>query len=184
MDLVDIFPSELLWIFGIPLLVAVILVLVAGRREPDTAQTRTQARYLAAICLISLFVALFAGRYFGRWAVAAVTRFFGPASGSVAWSHSASLMQRKSTCRATSMGGGARRPCSRAVAVLSIWQYRSNPTAAMCPLCSVPRRFPAPRISRSRMAILKPLPSAVYCLMAFTRFRASPTVMRSRGNIK
>jgi drug/metabolite transporter (DMT)-like permease len=60
MDLVDILPSELLFVFGIPLLVAVILVLVAGRRDPDAAQTRTQARYLAAIGLVSLFVPLFA----------------------------------------------------------------------------------------------------------------------------
>jgi hypothetical protein len=59
-DLVDILPSELLFVFGIPLLVAVILVLVAGRSDTDLARTRTQARYLAAICLVSLFVALFA----------------------------------------------------------------------------------------------------------------------------
>jgi hypothetical protein len=60
MDFADILPSELLFLFGIPLLVAVILVLVAGRKEPDGALTRTQARYLAAICLVSLFVTLFA----------------------------------------------------------------------------------------------------------------------------
>lgn len=60
MDLVDILPSELLFIFGIPLLVAIILVLVAGRSDADLARTRTQTRYLAAICLVSLFVALFA----------------------------------------------------------------------------------------------------------------------------
>jgi hypothetical protein len=59
-ELVDILPSELLFVFGVPLLVAVILVLVAGRTDADLAQTRTQARYLAAICLVSLFIALFA----------------------------------------------------------------------------------------------------------------------------
>jgi hypothetical protein len=60
MDLLDILPGELAVIFGVPLVVAVILVLVAGRRDDDSAHTRTQARYLAAICLVSLFVALFA----------------------------------------------------------------------------------------------------------------------------
>jgi len=60
MDLVDILPSELLFLFGVPLLVAVILVLVAGRKDADPANTRTQARYLAAIGLVSLFVTLFA----------------------------------------------------------------------------------------------------------------------------
>ena len=51
----------------------------------------------------------------------------------------------------------------------------------MWPDCLVPRRFPAPRISRSRMAILKPDPSAVYCLMALMRLVASPPTVRSRG---
>lgn len=60
MDLLDVLPGELAVIFGVPLVVAVILVLVAGRRDDDSAHTRTQARYLAAICLVSLFVALFA----------------------------------------------------------------------------------------------------------------------------
>ncbi len=60
MDLADILPSELLFVFGVPLLVAVILVLVAGRKDPDPSHSRTQARYLAAIGLVSLFLALFA----------------------------------------------------------------------------------------------------------------------------
>lgn len=60
MELTDILPTELLFVFGVPLLVAVILVLVAGRKDEDVAQTRTQARYLAAIGLVSLFVTLFA----------------------------------------------------------------------------------------------------------------------------
>jgi hypothetical protein len=38
----------------------VILVLVAARRDEDPAHTRTQARYLGAIVLVSLFVGLFA----------------------------------------------------------------------------------------------------------------------------
>jgi hypothetical protein len=60
MDLADILPTELLFLFGIPLLVAVILVLVAARRDDDPTHTRTEARYLGAIVLVSLFVALFA----------------------------------------------------------------------------------------------------------------------------
>jgi hypothetical protein len=60
MDLVDILPTELLFLFGVPLLVAVILVLVAARRDDDAAHTRTQARYLGAVVIVSLFVALFA----------------------------------------------------------------------------------------------------------------------------
>ncbi len=45
----------------------------------------------------------------------------------------------------------------------------------------MPRRFPAPLISRSRMAILNPEPRAVYCLMALMRLVASPPTVRSRG---
>jgi hypothetical protein len=48
---------------AIALVVSVILVLVAGRKDDDRAQTRTQARYLGVITLVSLFVALFA--FFG-----------------------------------------------------------------------------------------------------------------------
>jgi hypothetical protein len=59
MDLVDILPGELLVIFGVPVLVATILVLVAGRRDDDAAHTRTQARYLGAIAIVSVFLALF-----------------------------------------------------------------------------------------------------------------------------
>jgi hypothetical protein len=60
MDLADILPTELLFLFGVPVLVAVILVLVAARRDDDAAHTRTEARYLGAIVVVSLFVTLFA----------------------------------------------------------------------------------------------------------------------------
>ncbi len=50
-------------IFLIPLLVVVILILVAGRKDDDPDGTRTQARYLGAITVVALFVALFA--FFG-----------------------------------------------------------------------------------------------------------------------
>ena len=63
MDLPDILPGEFAGIFGIPLLVAVILILVAGRRDDDPGATRVQARYLGAIGIVSLFIALFA--FFG-----------------------------------------------------------------------------------------------------------------------
>ena len=45
--------------------------------------------------------------------------------------------------------------------------------ATMWPLCAVPRTLPAPRISRSRMAILNPVPRVEYCLMALMRLRTS-----------
>src|SRR2546429_499379 len=45
-------------------------------------------------------------------------------------------------------------------ALCSICRYISNPTDAIAPCCSVPSRLPAPRISRSRSAILKPWPSS------------------------
>jgi hypothetical protein len=47
----------------IPLLVVVILVLVAGRKDDDPDGIRTQARYLGAITLVAVFVALLA--FFG-----------------------------------------------------------------------------------------------------------------------
>jgi hypothetical protein len=50
-------------IFLIPLVVVVILILVAGRKDDDPDGTRTQARYLGAIAIVALFVALLA--FFG-----------------------------------------------------------------------------------------------------------------------
>ena len=47
-------------------------------------------------------------------------------------------------------------PASAATASSSIATYSSKPTAATWPDCSSPSRLPAPRISRSRIAILKP----------------------------
>jgi|GEM_PF-1939541 len=47
----------------IPLVVIVILVLVAGRKDEDPDGTRTQARYLGAITIVAVFVALLA--FFG-----------------------------------------------------------------------------------------------------------------------
>jgi hypothetical protein len=41
--------------------VATIIVLVAGRREPDTERVRTVTRYLDSVALLSTFVVLFAG---------------------------------------------------------------------------------------------------------------------------
>src|SRR6478752_4584216 len=57
---------------GIVVLVATILVLVAGRREPDTERSRTLTRYLDAVALLSTFVVLFAGYAI----VAELSRFF------------------------------------------------------------------------------------------------------------
>ena len=60
-------------------------------------------------------------------------------------------------------------------------QYVSNPTAAMCPCCSAPSRLPAPRISRSRIAIWKPLPSDWCWLIAARRSCASSVSCATAG---
>lgn len=61
MELFDILPGDLLFVFGVPLVVAAILILVAGRPDDDPASgTRTQARYLGTVGILSLFIALFA----------------------------------------------------------------------------------------------------------------------------
>jgi hypothetical protein len=52
---------DLVWItVAVLVLVAAILILVAGRRDDDVGGTRTQARYVGAIAIITLFVALIA----------------------------------------------------------------------------------------------------------------------------
>ena len=58
MNLFHSMPQGLLVLFVIPLIVAVILVLAAGRRDDDPAGTRTQMRYVGAIGIVTLFVAL------------------------------------------------------------------------------------------------------------------------------
>ena len=54
-----------------------------------------------------------------------------------------------------------------------IFWYISKPMSVMNPLCSPPKRLPAPRMSRSRMAMFMPLPSSLNCSMACKRFRDS-----------
>ena len=63
--------------------------------------------------------------------------------------------------RTGSGASSAALPSSAATASSSIATYSSKPTAATWPDCSSPSRFPAPRISRSRIAILNPEPSSV-----------------------
>src|SRR3954467_13365937 len=46
---------------GFVIVIATILVLVAGRREPDTERSRTITRYVDSVALLSTFVVLFAG---------------------------------------------------------------------------------------------------------------------------
>jgi hypothetical protein len=53
-------PDFLLIAVGVLVLVAAILILAAGRRDDDVGGTRTQARYVGAIGIITLFVALLA----------------------------------------------------------------------------------------------------------------------------
>ncbi len=56
--------------------IATIIVLISARREPDHERSRALARYLDSVCLLSIFVALFA-----LYAIAAqLTRFIIPAS--------------------------------------------------------------------------------------------------------
>ena len=51
----------------------------------------------------------------------------------------------------------------------------------MWPLCDSPSRLPAPRISRSRIAILKPLPRSVASPIVRRRSYASSVSRASRG---
>ena len=80
--------------------------------------------------------------------------------------------------RSRSRAGCARRPAARSgprraaagpsprssrTASPIIFTYRSKPTAATCPDCSPPSRLPAPRISRSFIAMCMPAPIPVCC---------------------
>ena len=64
-------------------------------------------------------------------------------------------------------------PRNLLTASLSILQYKSYPTASICPCCLAPSRLPAPRISKSRMEMRKPEPKSVNSLMAAKRFSAT-----------
>jgi hypothetical protein len=54
-------PAELYSLLTIALIVAVVAVLIAARRDDDRAGNRPQARYFGAIALVTLFIALYAG---------------------------------------------------------------------------------------------------------------------------
>ncbi|MEX2433509.1 MAG: hypothetical protein WEA49_09200 [Acidimicrobiia bacterium] len=60
MNLFQNTPDFLLILVGVLVLVATILILASGRRDEDTGGTRTQTRYVGAIGIITLFVALVA----------------------------------------------------------------------------------------------------------------------------
>src|SRR5256885_182989 len=66
-------------------------------------------------------------------------------------------------------------------ALCSICRYISKPTEAIAPCCSVPSRLPAPRISRSRSAILNPWPSS--CSPEMTSSRLSACSVSDRGHV-
>src|SRR6476661_8451241 len=51
----------------------------------------------------------------------------------------------------------------------------------MCPVCAWPSRLPAPRISRSRIAILNPEPRSVNSPIVFNRSYACSLRERSGG---
>jgi hypothetical protein len=56
--LFDGLPGDLALIFIVPVVVAAILILAAGRKEDDA--NRTQMRYVGTIGIVTLFIALFA----------------------------------------------------------------------------------------------------------------------------
>ncbi len=60
MNLFENTPDFLLIVVGVLVGVAAILILASGRRHEDTGGTRTQARYVGTIGIITLFVALIA----------------------------------------------------------------------------------------------------------------------------
>ena len=64
-------------------------------------------------------------------------------------------------------------PFNAFIAVFNSLQYKSYPTASICPCCSAPKTFPAPLISKSRIAIFIPEPNSVNSLIAFKRLVAS-----------
>ena len=71
------------------------------------------------------------------------------------------------------LGGGA-----------SELEFQSKPTVIMCPLCSAPSTLPAPRISRSRIAIFSPEPNSVNSLMVISRLYASVESVLPFLNVK
>ena len=75
-------------------------------------------------------------------------------------------------------------PRSSATASSSSFIYISKPTVIMCPLCSAPSTLPAPRISRSRIAIFSPEPNSVNSLMVISRLYASVESVLPFLNVK
>ena len=73
---------------------------------------------------------------------------------------------------------------SSSTASLKIFWYVSNPMSFINPLCSAPRRSPAPLISKSFMAIWNPDPSSVCCSMASILFLASFVIDNNGAVIK
>ena len=67
------------------------------------------------------------------------------------------------------LGSVRTRLVNSATASPTIRTYRSKPTPSMCPDCSPPSRFPAPRISRSFIATHMPAPSSVCWAMVASR---------------
>mmetsp|Transcript_3145 Transcript_3145/g.9168 ORF Transcript_3145/g.9168 Transcript_3145/m.9168 type:complete len:208 (+) Transcript_3145:541-1164(+) len=67
---------------------------------------------------------------------------------------------------------GRSSPRSNRIDFFSMRIYKSNPTRAAIPLCSVPSRLPAPLISKSRLAMSKPDPSSESSPIACRRIMA------------
>ena len=64
-------------------------------------------------------------------------------------------------------------PCISFTTSSSNLQYVSYPTCSMWPDCISPRRLPAPLISKSLIAILKPEPNSVNSFIAFNLLSAT-----------
>ena len=64
-------------------------------------------------------------------------------------------------------------PCDSFITSSNKLQYVSYPTCSKCPDCISPSKLPAPLISRSLIAILKPEPNSVNSFIAFSLLSAT-----------
>ena len=80
--------------------------------------------------------------------------------------------------------GGRASPFCSAIASFRSRRYISYPTASICPCCLPLSIEPAPLISRSRNAILKPEPNCVNSLIASSLFAATSVSTLPRLKVK
>src|SRR5699024_9391592 len=70
------------------------------------------------------------------------------------------------------------------IASFNICEYKSNPTESMKPCCCEPNILPAPRIDKSRIAILNPDPNSVNSLIACNLFSDTSVKILSLRYVK